>query len=94
MLVSLACAECFIHTVWDGAKRILLQYIMRNVTMQRNERKKTYRSLLHDDVRSREENGQRGHDGEHCENEEAYAIDDHGGELPIGDQIVLVLLLF
>lgn len=49
--------------------------------------------LLHDDVRRREENCQRGDDGEQRENEETDAIDDHGGELPVGDQIVLVFFL-
>jgi hypothetical protein len=49
--------------------------------------------LLHDDVRCREEDGQRGDDGEHGENEEADAIDDHSGKLPFGDEIVFVVLL-
>lgn len=44
-------------------------------------------------MRCREEDGQRGDDGEHGENEEADAIDDHSGKLPFGDEIVFVVLL-
>ena len=50
--------------------------------------------LLHDDVRSGEEHGQRGDDGEHGEDEETDAIDHHRGEFPVGNQIVFILFLF
>jgi hypothetical protein len=45
-------------------------------------------------VRCREEDGQSGDDGEHGENEEANAIDDHSGKLPFGNEIVFVVFLF
>lgn len=44
-------------------------------------------------MRSGEEDGHRGHDGEEREDKEADAVHDHGGELPVRNELVLVLPL-
>lgn len=50
-------------------------------------------ALLHDDVRCGEEHGQRGDNGEHGEDEEAYTINHHSGKLPFSDEIIFVVFL-
>lgn len=50
-------------------------------------------SLLNNNVRRREKDSQSSDDGEHSKDKETDAIYNHGGELPIGDQIVFVFLL-
>ncbi len=46
---------------------------------------------LHDDVRCGEEHGDGGDDGEGCEGDEAEAVDHHGGELPVHDDLLLLV---
>lgn len=41
--------------------------------------------LLDNDVRRGQEDGDRSDHGEHCENDEAETVNDHGSEFPIAD---------
>ncbi len=47
--------------------------------------------LLHDDVRRREEHGDGGDDGEGGEGDEAEPVNDHGRELPVHDDLLLLV---
>lgn len=49
--------------------------------------------LLNDDVWRRQKHGHRRDDGEHGEDDEAEAVHDHGGELPVADELGLLVRL-